>query len=649
MIDERTITNLKGNLREYVETITEPDKGDMFKCPLCNSGHSGKPDSDGAFSIAPDGEHWKCFACDKSGDIFDLIGLYENTDAFREQAETAAQYAGISLPEPQALKPGRYHDYIKQATAAAVKPEALAYFNSRGFDDVVIERYRLGYDTQKKAVVIPYDKNGSYYITRSIDSKRYRRPKSDEAGQEPIYNEQALYSSKPCFVCESAFDAISIREASEGTADAIALSGTGCKRLIKKLKEKKPESLLILSFDNDEAGKQATAATAAQLDKLEGISYAIASYSLKGYPESRQKDANDYFIANREQLKQDIDKNIKNAKLGKFNRTNGAAVLSRLITRIKSGKGGRYVSTGYPRLDETLDGGLYPGLYILGALSSLGKTTLALQIADNIAQAGHDVFFYSLEMEAEELAAKSLSRLTFKHCGQIWSDARTIRDIQVSKRHEKYTERQAGILNKAIQEYSSFADNLFIHDGVGSIGIDEIRSDIEQYTTATGRAPVVFVDYLQITGKASEQISDIQKIDNAVIGLKRISRDFETPVFSISNFNRESYMTEVSASSFKGSSSIEYSSDVLLGLQPEGIEPARDKSTSWNNYMKNQECKSSNVRDLELVILKNRNGQTEGKIEFTHHAPYNNFAEKPDKGKIHANKADNIPFSGIVK
>ena len=67
-------------------------------------------------------------------------------------------------------------------------------------------------------------------------------------------------------------------------------------------------------------------------------------------------------------------------------------------------------STGFPRLDEVLSGGMREGLTVIGAISSLGKTTMAQQIADNVAQSGQDVLFISLEMARTELMSKSISR-----------------------------------------------------------------------------------------------------------------------------------------------------------------------------------------------------------------------------------------------
>lgn len=69
-------------------------------------------------------------------------------------------------------------------------------------------------------------------------------------------------------------------------------------------------------------------------------------------------------------------------------------------------------ATLFSELDTELNGGLKSGLYIFGAVSRLGKTTLIQQIADNIASQGHKVIIFSLEQSRFELVCKSLSRIT---------------------------------------------------------------------------------------------------------------------------------------------------------------------------------------------------------------------------------------------
>lgn len=70
------------------------------------------------------------------------------------------------------------------------------------------------------------------------------------------------------------------------------------------------------------------------------------------------------------------------------------------------------MSTGIAGLDKALDGGLHAGLTVLGAVSSMGKTSLMLQMADTLAAAGRNVLFITIEMSRMELIAKSAVRGT---------------------------------------------------------------------------------------------------------------------------------------------------------------------------------------------------------------------------------------------
>ena len=69
-----------------------------------------------------------------------------------------------------------------------------------------------------------------------------------------------------------------------------------------------------------------------------------------------------------------------------YYQTSAVNGLSEFIADIERRHNKDCVSTGFENLDEILDGGFYPGLYIIGAISSLGKTTFALQVADNAAK-----------------------------------------------------------------------------------------------------------------------------------------------------------------------------------------------------------------------------------------------------------------------
>lgn len=666
MIDEYKKEELRAGLSRYVNQITETDRRaghGMYKCPLCGSGSGRGRNSNGAFSIMKDGKGWKCFSCNQGGDIFTLIGLHEGLTDFKDQAARAAEISGITLfteftQETKQTKKAdimtvtreteKYKDYIESCKAAASKTD---YFKSRGFSDEDVERFSLGYDEAKSVIVIPYDQTGSYYITRSVQGKEFRKPKSDEAGVEPVYNRAALYSGLPCFVCESPIDAISLIIAGGGKCGAIALGGTGSSKLIDQVKAKEPTATLILSFDNDDAGKKATTTAAEDLKAL-NIPYIIASYDLEAY-EGDKKDANDLLRANKSQLEADVLNNIeelerianaeKAALLEAHNAQSSAERLKDFLNGIQAGANTSYTPTGFSELDKELDGGFYPGLYILGAISSLGKTTLLLQIADQIADSGKDILYFSLEMAANELISKSISRHTFKLCNGAKNNAKTARGITTASRYANYSQAEKDLINQAIEAYSEYADHLYIYEGVGDIGVEQIKEKVIEHITLTGNTPLVFIDYLQILAPYDLRASDKQNTDKAVLELKRLSRDYKTTVIGISSFNRDNYSTEVNMAAFKESGAIEYGSDVLIALQPQGMKPGYTATEQKDNAALVKKCKASEERSVEAVILKNRNGRTGGKVGFSYNSLFNSFSQ--DYGFIAIDESDDIiPF-----
>ena len=648
MIDDTKKEELRGGLRRYVESITKPDRragANMYVCPLCGSGQHKGRNSDGAFSITKDGLTWKCFACGKGGDIFTLIGLYEGLDDFKAQAQRAAEIGGFSLSSGYTGKEEKPKNtvntdfteqskkYVAACQAAADKTD---YFSSRGFSQEIVRRFGLGFDEKAGVIVIPYDWSGSYYSTRSTTEKAFRKPPSSAAGAEPIYNRAALRKKKPCFVCEGPIDAISIMEASGGACNAIALGGTGHRKLIEQVEAEAPACTLVLSFDNDEAGNKARDAAAAELT-AHNVPFIVAAYSLEAYPEDSRKDGNDFFKSNRQQLQADIAATVeeierranaeKLERLEAHNASSGAARLKDFIGGIKEGANTAYIPTGFSELDKELDGGLYPGLYILGAISSLGKTTFLLQLADQITAKGYDVLYFSLEMAASELISKSLSRLTFQNCNGVKSNAKTARGITTASRYEWYSEEEKALINQAIELYGKYSGNLYIYEGIGDIGVDRIKELVAEHKELTGRTPLIFIDYLQILAPYELRATDKQNTDKAVLELKRLSRDYKAVVFAISSFNRDNYSTEVNMAAFKESGAIEYGSDVLLAIQPSGMKPGYNVTEQKANIKLVNECKKAETRNVEMKILKNRNGKTGGKIGFTYESLFNCFAQ----------------------
>jgi replicative DNA helicase len=306
--------------------------------------------------------------------------------------------------------------------------------------------------------------------------------------------------------------------------------------------------------------------------------------------------------------------------------------------------------TGFESIDNALfSGGIPKGLLTLGAITSLGKTTFALQVADQIAQTKQtDILYFSLEMSRSELIAKSISRLTFINATKqrTRKESSTTLDIIQGKKHKYFSDTKKQLIEQSLNDYKTFAKRLFIIESVATegIGTKEIEEAIQNHIKFTGNKPVVIIDYLQIMKTPNPRWNEKQMIDCNIVKLKRLSAEYKLLVIAISSFNRSSNTSESDLTSFKESGAIEYTSDILIGLdfyalkhleeQEAFKELASDKEKN-NRKIKQiiNEAKQENPRHISLTILKNRNGKTGASADFYYYPAFNCFMEENDNGE----------------
>lgn len=278
------------------------------------------------------------------------------------------------------------------------------------------------------------------------------------------------------------------------------------------------------------------------------------------------------------------------------------------------------IPTGFKLLDETLNGGIKQGLYAIGAISSLGKTTLVHQIADNLAKNGHGVQFFSLEMDRFQMLSKSLSRLSYQIAEKEGKDTDkfALCHSEIVQAY-KLKDKQVEMLEKAKDKYTShYAGNIRYEFGAKSG--EEIARAVDNYINYTEKKPIVIVDFLQYV-KGTKQDARMATNENVTI-LKDLVVKHSIPVILISSFNRSSYKTQASMESFKESGEIEYISDVLIGLQLKGCQGEGDKiQTKIDN------AKAEPVRSVELKLLKQRDGIATKTIDFKYNPRFNYFKE----------------------
>ena len=646
--------------------LTKDKSGKGFICPICGSG-SGK---NGTGLILHKETHFKCFSCGFYGDMFEIIGKCEGLTDSAQIFNRAYEIFNIKIdtenfkpvsnfsPIPKNEKKENekpltdYTEFFKKCKQDLNKTE---YWRKRGLSEAVLTRFWVGFcenwvnpginkngwtPPATPRLIIPTSKY-SYLArdTRSDLTEKEKQFSKSKVGQVHIFNLDIVKGEKPVFVVEGEIDALSIIEVG---GEAVGLGGvTNAEKFCEFLKTNKPRKPLILFFDNDKVGT----ATAGKIKiKLEEVGINYIEFEKDVFSDC--KDANEMLVKNRELFATKINEAIEKANenaltdLERLENLSGFNSLQAFYETISANAQKSALSTGFKEVDRILDGGFFPGLYILGAISSLGKTTFCLQMAENLAIQGHNVLIFSLEMGRFELMAKSISRLTcindIKNYNSVTS-ARTTRQILTC---HYANETEYNLINQSVSQYAEYAKRIYIVEGVGDVTADRIRREVENFVKLKGEKPVIFIDYLQIIAPPKNFFgTDKKNTDSAVTDLKRLSRDFDTPVIAISSFNRDNYNTAVNMASFKESGAIEYSSDVLIGLQFAGMDSLstatnkkdeeKNKNSAFAIYEANKEkAKKGEFQDIQVKILKNRNGSKDtADIQFL--SKFNLFRDKP--------------------
>jgi len=701
----------QNHTEELLAAITQRDKsGKGYICPLCGSGSGSHGTGISQWKNGKDPYLLQCFNCGFKGDALDLLQATEHLPDAKSTIERAESILHRQFlnndnnvdykPKKQEVKEKENKNmsenkdnlnvleqfkerekrnqlranlsaYMAESKNALPLSEAgMQYLKRRGISEQTAAKFNLGFvdhypdGMNTGAIIIPTGKLS--YTARSIATDEGGRKirKRNATNKQGIFNiEQLKNPGAAIFIVEGEFDALSLLEIG---FNAIATGGgTSETELIEVIKKSKsrPESFVILP-DNDR-NPDGTANEAKGFTKglklqaaLEAAKINSVMIDTRQWPTS-VKDVNDFLIKDRQGLTKllfDITSPIvakSNMKLGR-----AADYVQSFIDHI-SGKTAP-ISTGFKKLDLLLDGGLHPGLIIVGAISSLGKTTFVLNIADNMATRGQDVILFSLEMSKFELMAKSISRKTFLYCKankRPTKYAKTNLGITDFDRYQTsfapdgtlkqgYCEEELNIISECTEDYlQNTAGHFYVVEGVGNIGTAEIRERVEKFVDATGRTPVIIIDYIQILAPENEHGTDKQNTDKSVVELKRLSRDLNTPVIGISSFNRDNYKEPVNMAAFKESGAIEYTSDILLGLQYHGMdyqaytgpqggqnfETEKDKNRIARIAKLFEEVKrASNAGeplDIDVKVLKNRSGK-KGEIVLQYIPRFNCYMEE---------------------
>jgi replicative DNA helicase len=284
------------------------------------------------------------------------------------------------------------------------------------------------------------------------------------------------------------------------------------------------------------------------------------------------------------------------------------------------------VSTGLTDLDKKLGGLHKSDLLILAGRPSMGKTSLATNIAFNIAKAyrkgrlpdgsegavnGGVVGFFSLEMSAEQLAARILSEASEVPSEQI--------------RRGDMTEGEFRRFVEAAKDLESCP--LFIDD-TPALPISQLAARARRLKRIHG-LDALFVDYLQLVRPATAKDSRVNEVSEITQGLKAIAKELEIPVIALSQLSRQVENREdkrPQLSDLRESGSIEQDADVVMFVFREEYYRERekpgdhelDKMAEWQAMMERVHGKA------EVIIGKQRHGPI-GSVDLSFEGRFTRF------------------------
>ena len=280
------------------------------------------------------------------------------------------------------------------------------------------------------------------------------------------------------------------------------------------------------------------------------------------------------------------------------------------------------ICSGFDNIDQIQP--LYPGFYSIGAISGLGKTTFILQMADQIAESGTPVLYYALEQSATELVCKSIARRMYLHSLQDPSyevyNSMQIRMGAASESQEFQEQRDA---------YASTANNQCIVECSGAT-VDAITESIRDFMAhCAGQPPVVVIDYLQIIqqNKDTASMDERRHIDHVIEQLKDLQMELNLVIICICSVNRANYLAPIGFESFKSSGNIEFTSDVVWGLQLRVVNKPifLQNGNTVEKRAAMDEAKGVSPREIELVVLKNRFGRTSTTFYFDYYPEHDTY------------------------
>ena len=257
------------------------------------------------------------------------------------------------------------------------------------------------------------------------------------------------------------------------------------------------------------------------------------------------------------------------------------------------------ISSGFGMLDKYLTGLNKSDLILIGARPAMGKTSFALNIAQNIAMgARKKCVVFSLEMTKQQLAERLLS-------AQAGVESQKLKTGELTDSEWERLGAAAGQFNDV---------ELYLDD-TSSITVPEIKSRIRRMKNVD----CVIIDYLGLISSATKKENRVQEVSEITRNLKMMAKDLNIPVVCCAQLSRgtegHGKNHKPQLSDLRESGSIEQDADIVLFLYREDY---------YRNDVAEDKQDEIDANKTELIVAKNRHGAT-GTIEMTFDKEFTRF------------------------
>lgn len=646
-------------------------KARRYVCPKCDKGHKT-----GIWLI----EDSNRLYCRHNNEVFDPIALIQAVKkcSYPEALAHGADYLNWtpgepstyrrkkpSTASPQSAKPDKpapnYSEYLK-SPRTEIKDDSpgAAYLRQRGLDLDTAKSLGIRFDPKHKEkdnnggwvhsprIIIPTG-NGGYvgrYAGSSIPDNVDRVRFAHGYTVAPSFLEQ-LDSGDPVHVVEGWADALAIICAG---GHAVSLNGAGqYGKLVDLLTIRQEQGIaippLILQLDPDDAGREKQAKFRTWLD-ARGIRYIDGNGNIC-LPDPDNPtvmlDPADSHLLDAPLFHARITADIEMAQgagtpqddANGSDRPNAERRGDACIFEVEGAESylqsqfpaevadfARYADrrTGFANLDAR--GPFWPGLYCIGAISSLGKTTWCLQLGDYLASQGATVLYFSIEQSRRTMYSKSIARTLYGIAG---GQAPSAKDIA--------TGVSGQLIDDGKRAYcDAVGDRMKIIQCGSRIRAMDVDATVRAYTDQTGDAPIAIIDYIQRLRPDDPRMSERESIENAVSVLQDLTLDLHATIIAVSSLNRAAYLQPMSFESFRGSGGLEFTADVAFGLEL-GCMSAPifcDEKDVVKKRAIMARAKTEMPREIRLQCLKNRDGITSYDALFYYYPEHDYFEALTD-------------------